>query len=83
MRSLFKNNNLYYFIIILIFCFLVRGPFLQVVSNDPDESSYLILSKLLSDYDLKLYQDIFFDKLPLSALIFAKGYSIFGSNFEA
>ena len=83
MRSLFKNNNLYFFLIILIFCVLIRGPFFQIINNDPDENSYLILSKLLAEYDSILYQDIWFDKLPLSALIFAKGYNIFGANFEA
>lgn len=83
MRSLFKNNNLFFFIIIFIFCILIRGPFFQIINNDPDEYSYLILSKLLADYDLKLYQDIWFDKLPLPALIFEKGYNIFGSDFES
>ena len=81
MRSLFKNNNLYFFLIILIFCVLIRGPFFQIINNDPDENSYLILSKLLAEYDSILYQDIWFDKLPLSALIFEKGYNIFGANF--
>lgn len=83
MKSLSKNNNLYSFIIILIFCFLIRGPFFQIINNDPDENSYLILSKLLAEYDFILYQDIWFDKLPLSALIFEKGYYIFGADFEA